>query len=360
MKRVAIIGAGVGVKHLAAYRVLSDHFRVKALCELDLNRAQAAAGSDTSIRITSRIGEILADSSIDIVDICLPPRLHFPITVRALEAGKHVICEKPIVLSLDEVDRLETAAKEHERKVFPVFQYRYGPGMEQLKALQNAGLAGKAYVASIETHWNRGAEYYAVPWRGTLKGESGGALFVHAIHVHDLLSFVLGPVAEVVAMADTRVNDIETEDCAALAFRMANGALATSSVTLGASDDTTRLRFCFEGFTAESGSAPYAPAEDNWCFRARSPVAQSQVEEVISAVHAEHAGYTGFLNEVANAIDGRGGAEVTLADGRRSIELATSIYESIRGGTTVRLPPAKLEPESRAKSNIDPSTEEQT
>ena len=357
---MAIIGAGVGVKHLAAYRVLSDRFRVKAFCDLDLDKAQVAAGGDPDIRITSSIGDILEDSSIDIIDVCLPPQLHFPTTVRSLEAGKHVICEKPIVLSLDQMDRLETAVQEHGRRVFPVFQYRYGRGIEQLRALQNAGLAGKAYVASIETHWNRGMEYYGVPWRGTFEGESGGALLVHAIHVHDLLSFVLGPVAEVVAMADTRVNDIETEDCAALAFRMANGALATSSVTLGASDDTTRLRFCFEGFTAESGSAPYAPAEDNWCFRARPRVDQSQVEEIISAVQPEHAGYTGFLAAVANAIDGRGGAEVTLADGRRSIELATSIYESLYEGTIVRLPITTQENGSQPEADIDPSTGNQT
>ena len=338
MNRVAIIGAGVGARHLTGYRELPDQFRVKAICDLDVNRAQRVAGNDTGIRITASIDDILADTSIDLIDICLPPHMHFPVTVKALEAGKNVICEKPIVLSIDQMEQLEAAVKEYDRYVFPVFQYRYGRGIEQLKALQNAGLAGKAYVASIETHWNRGADYYSIPWRGTLEGEAGGALLVHAIHVHDLLSVVLGPVAEVVVMADTRVNDIETEDCAALAFRMANGALATSSVTLGANDDTTRLRFCFEGFTAESGSAPYAPAEDNWRFYARAPTAQTQIDEIISSVQTQHAGYAGFLAEAANAIKGGNGAEVTLVDGRRSIELATSIYESLREGTIVCLP----------------------
>ena len=122
-----------------------------------------------SIRITSSIGDILEDSSIDIIDVCLPPQLHFPTTVRSLEAGKHVICEKPIVLSLDQMDRLETAVQEHGRRVFPVFQYRYGRGIEQLRALQNAGLAGKAYVASIETHWNRGMEYYGCSLAGHIR-----------------------------------------------------------------------------------------------------------------------------------------------------------------------------------------------
>ncbi len=338
MIRVAIIGAGVGANHLAGYRELPDRFRVTTLCDLDLNRARLATDGAQDIVITSSIDSVLAEPDIDLIDVCLPPHLHFPVSTRALEAGKHVICEKPIVRSLEEADLLEAASEAHDRIVFPVFQYRYGRGMDQVRALQNAGIAGKAYVASIETHWNRSAEYYAVPWRGTAAGESGGALLVHAIHAHDLLAHVMGPIAEVFAMVDTRVNDIETEDCAAVTFRMANGALATSSVTLGASDDTSRLRFCFEGFTAESGSAPYAPAEDRWRFLARAPTAQSRIDEVINAVQPRHAGYTGYFRAVADAVEGKGGAEVSLADGRHSITLAASIYESVRKGTSVRLP----------------------
>ncbi len=338
MIHVAIIGAGVGARHLAGYRELSDRFRVTTLCDLDTDRAHRAADGDPAIGVTASLDKVLADSGIDLVDVCLPPHLHFPVSAGALEAGKHVVCEKPIARSLDEADRLEAAARAFERKVFPVFQYRYGHAMAKLKALKNAGIAGKAYVASIETHWNRGAEYYAVPWRGTLAGESGGALLVHAIHAHDLLSYVLGPVSQVFAMADTRVNGIETEDCAALAFRMESGALATSSVTLGAGDDATRLRFCFEGFTAESGSAPYAPAEDNWRFIARAPIAQAAVDEIVSAVRPGRSGYAGYLEAVADAISGKGGAEVTLSDGRRSIELVASMYESMRKGIAVDVP----------------------
>lgn len=115
-------------------------------------------------------------------------------------------------------------------------------------------------------------------------GESGGSLLGHAIHAHDLLCHILGPVAEVTALTDTRVNDIETEDCAALAFRMGNGALVTSSVTLGAGDDTTRLRFCFEGLTAESGSAPYSPAQEAWRFIARASTSQSDVDRVLAGL----------------------------------------------------------------------------
>lgn len=338
MRHVAIIGAGIGAAHLAGYRSLPDRFRVSVFCDLDTARAEAAAGGDPAIRISDDLDTVLADPEVDIIDVCLPPHLHFPVSKRALEAGKHVICEKPLVRSLAEADALQEAAEATGRRVFPVFQYRYGPGLAQLRALLAAGLAGKPFVASLETHWNRGAAYYAVPWRGTWEGESGGAVLGHAIHAHDLLCSVFGPVAEVAALSDTRVNPIETEDCAAITFRMENGALATSCVTLGAGDDTSRLRFCFEGFTAESGSNPYAPAEGDWRFIARAPRRQAEIDAVVARVDAAKPGFSGFLDAVADALDAQGGQEVTFADGRRSIELVTAIYASARTQQPVRLP----------------------
>ncbi len=341
MIRVAIIGAGIGAEHLQGYRALPDRFQVVALCDLDMARASAAAGDDPTITITANLDAVLADPNVDIIDICLPPHLHFPVSLQALEAGKHVICEKPIVQSLQEADMLEEAAKTSGKTVFPVFQYRFGPSAAQLRALIAAGLAGKPYAASLETHWNRDADYYAIPWRGTWAGETGGAVLGHAIHSHDLLCHFLGPVADVFAFADTRVNEIEVEDCAALSFRMENGAMATSSVTLGAGEDTSRLRFCFDGVTAESGTAPYSPAERGWRFIARAPVTQEQIDEVLDATAEEKLGFAGFLEAIADTIAGQNGQAVTLEDGRRSIELVTAIYRSVREGNKITLPLAK-------------------
>lgn len=334
---VAIIGAGIGAQHLSGYRALPNRFVVKAICDLDLERAQSVAGDDTSIRLTTDLDEVLADESIQLIDVCLPPHLHFPVTLKAHAAGKDVVCEKPLVRSLEEANALIDSVKKTGRGVFPVFQYRFGHAMRQLRALIDAGLAGKAFVASSEVHWNRGASYYDIPWRGTWKGECGGAILGHAIHAHDLLCHVLGPVEEVFAMADTRVNKIETEDCAALSFRMKSGALATSSVTLGAAEDTSRLRFCFEGFTAESGTLPYRPAEDTWRFIARAPTTQDQIDSVLATVADGENGFAGFVEAIADAMEGRGGKEVTVHDGLQSIELVTAIYRSVREGKPVRL-----------------------
>ena len=327
MITVAIIGAGIGREHLNGYRALVDQFRVKTLCDLDLIRAKEAVG-ELDIGIESDWEQVLHDAEIDLVDICLPPHLHFESVLRSLAAKKHVVCEKPLVASLKQADQLIAAAGESGRRVFPVFQYRYGLAMSQLQALIAAGLAGEAYVASLETHWSRDAEYYAVPWRGTWKGERGGAVLGHAIHNHDLLTTIFGPVASLSATSATRVNDIEVEDCAAITFKMVNGAVATSSITLGAAGDTSRLRFCFEHLTAESGSAPYAPMSDTWRFTSRNPDNQAQVDEIVSGISNVQSGFAGFFQALAYALQGRPGHEVTLQAGRQSIELVSAIYQS--------------------------------
>tara|TARA_B100000242_G_C42978560_1_gene454199 strand:- start:257 stop:1078 length:822 start_codon:yes stop_codon:yes gene_type:complete len=258
-----------------------------------------------------------------------------------MEAGKHVICEKPLVSSLKEIDDLEIISKETNKIIFPVFQYRYGLGFSKLKALIKSGLTGKALVASLETHWNRGKDYYSKPWRGTWEGEQGGAILSHSIHIHDLASMILGPVSNVFAKLTTRVNDIEVEDCAALSIEMENGTLVTSSITLGSSNDTSRLKFCFEGLTAESGGSPnkpYNPAEDKWSFLPRSPVTQDQINEVLSKIKYPKSWYTGMFEEIANKLDGQTSDEVTLLDARNSLEFVTAVYNSSRQNKNIKLP----------------------
>ncbi len=334
---VAIIGAGIGREHLLGYAALPEQFRVKTMCDLDTTRAEnVCEGHD--VTVTDDLAGVLSDPEIDIVNICLPPHLHFKVAVQALEAGKHVVCEKPLVGSLEEADQLITKAEDTGKQVFPVFQYRYGLGTAQLQALIDAGLAGRCYAGSLETHWNRPAEYYDIDWRGTWAGEQGGALLGHAIHIHDLLSSILGPVARVYADAATRVNDIEVEDCAALSIRMADGAVITSSVTLGAADDMSRMRLMFEGFTVESDHAPYAPARYGWTFKARAPFKQGDLDAVLAGVGNARSGFPGLFTVMADALDGKGGREVTLADGRGSLDFVTAAYASARSGAPVDLP----------------------
>ncbi|MEJ8472977.1 Gfo/Idh/MocA family protein [Roseibium algae] len=340
---VAVIGAGIGQKHLRAYLQLPQRFKVVSLCDIDLERAAKVVseeGADPDVvKLSNSFDDLIARDDIDVIDICLPPHLHFDMSIKALEAGKQVICEKPLVSSLKEADLLIEAEKKAKGTLTPVFQYRYGSEVAKLKALIEAGLAGKALVASVETHWNRTAAYYDNPWRGTWKGEQGGAVLGHAIHNHDLLCAFMGPIRQLNAFVGTRVNDIEVEDCASISFQMENGALATSSITLGAATDMSRFRFCFEKLTAESDILPYAPAEGTWSFKARGSEAdQAKVDACLAKVPDIQSGFCGFLEALADRLQYGGTNSVTLDDGRRSVELVTAIYQSARTGKCIMLP----------------------
>lgn len=249
---VAVIGAGIGQKHVDAYLGLKEHFEIRSICDLDLNKAKSLAAQATDCTATCEISDVLNDPAVDIVDICLPPHLHGSTTLAALAAGKHVICEKPITTNVVDADCVCASARKADRLFVPILQYRYGHALYQLSLLQKLGLTGRPLVATLETHWQRDAQYYAVNWRGTWAGEGGGAVLIHAIHLHDLVTQFFGPVCSVSAAIDTRANPIETEDCAALSMVTASGGLVTSSVTLGAAGDVSRIKLVFDGLTAQS------------------------------------------------------------------------------------------------------------
>ena len=339
--QVAIIGTNIGAKHFEDFQKISERFNVHTLCGLTREPIDKILQSNSETKVSLNFDDVLKDKEIDIIDICLPPHLHFSACKKAMEAGKHVICEKPLVSSLKEADELEKISNKTGKLIFPVFQYRYGLGFSKLKALIKSGIIGKPLIASLETHWNRGKDYYSKPWRGTWKGEQGGAILSHSIHIHDLVSMILGPVSSVFAKLKTRVNDIEVEDCAALSIEMENGSLVTSSITLGAANNTSRLKFCFEGVTVESGASPdkpYTPGDDEWIFLARAPVKQSQIDEILSRVTKPKSWYAGMFDQIANKLNGLPSDEITLLDARKSLEFITAVYDSSRKNKNIKLP----------------------
>src|SRR6516165_7422087 len=151
--RVAVVGSGIGRLHVEAYRSLPEHFEVVAICDMDLARARAVAEAQ-------EVPRVLADYHD--------------------------------LLRVTDVDRVIAAAKQARGRVMPIFQYRFGHGIEKLRRLVEAGVAGPAYLTTVETAWRRRAAYYAVPWRGRWATELGGTIVSHAIHAHDLVGYVLG------------------------------------------------------------------------------------------------------------------------------------------------------------------------
>ncbi|WP_421723760.1 Gfo/Idh/MocA family protein [Bauldia sp.] len=335
--RVAVVGAGVGVNHIEAYNSLPDLFAVDVLCDIDAAKAGTIAAEHGISQTTSRFDDLLA-GDLDIIDICTPPSLHFDQAKQALLAGKHVVVEKPFTRSLAEADELAAVERESGRRCCPIFQYRFGNGISQLLHLRDRGLAGQAYVATVETHWRRTAAYYDNPWRGRWATELGGSLVAHAIHSHDILTYVLGPAKTVFARAATRVNPIETEDCAAIALEMEDGSLVTLSVTLGAEEDMSRLRFCFAGLTAESNRSPYNPGTTPWTFTAADPARQTEVDAAVAEVPVLPERNAGQFLRLHTALTDGGPLPVSIADARASLELATAAYYSARTDAVVTLP----------------------
>jgi predicted dehydrogenase len=336
--KVAVVGGGIGTQHIDALIRLPEQFELVAFCDIDPAKAEAVAERYDIRSATTSYEELLGRHEIDIVDLCTPAGLHVAQTSAALEAGKHVICEKPLAGSLAEVDRLAALAETCGRHISPIFQYRFGNGFRRLLHLRDRGLLGKTYLATVETHWRRGAAYYAVPWRGRFATELGGCLTSHAIHAHDMLVHALGPIRSVHARTATRVNPIETEDCAVVSLALADGALAALSVTMGAAVEHSRLRFYFEHVTVESNLSPYRPHLEPWRFETADEVARAAIDAALTDFVPQPEHFEGQFSLLHAALTEGRPPPVTLADARASIELLTASYYSARTGDNVTLP----------------------
>ncbi|MDH7487318.1 MAG: Gfo/Idh/MocA family oxidoreductase [Anaerolineae bacterium] len=337
--RVAVVGGGIGRTHLAAYRALPHLFDVVAVCGRDRTRTSARAEEFAVPRVVCSMDELCAMDGLDVIDICTPSHLHEAQTLQVLAAGKHAICEKPLAGSLAAMDRLAEAEVRSGRRVMPIFNYRFGAGVQKLRHLIAQGITGRPYLGTIEVAWRRRADYYAVDWRGHWQTELGGTLTTHAIHFLDQLLYLLGPVRNVFARTATLVNPIETEDCASASLEMASGALASVSVTLGSSVEISRQRYCFANLVAESNLAPYNKnTQEPWQFVADTPEAEARLAAALASFVPGPEGFVGQFAGFAEAL--RNGTElpVTLADARRAIELLTALYASARTRAAVDLP----------------------
>jgi predicted dehydrogenase len=346
---VAVIGLGIGKAHISeGYAKHPDKFRVQTICDLDTKRI-AAVGDEFDVPPrTASFEEVLGMADIDVVDICTPPALHVPQTLAVLAAEKHVICEKPLAGSLADVDKLIAVQRKAKRRIMPVFQYRFGNGLQKAKHIVELGLAGKPYLATIETAWKRTAAYYAVPWRGKWETELGGVLVTHAIHSHDIMTYLMGPIASVFARTTTRVNPIEVEDCAVASLEMKSGALVSLAATLGSQTEISRLRFCFEHVTFESALEPYRPGDDPWTITPASPEAEARIAKALSDWRFVPSRFEGLLASYHAAILDGGPLPVTLGDARQSLELVTALMHSAETGSAVALPIGARHPKYRS------------
>ena len=336
---VGIVGCGgISHFHIEAYRALQDRFSVEAVCDVDPQKAQGIAQKFTIPFQSTKFEDLCNRADLDLIDICTPPSYHFSLITQALAAGKHVICEKPWVGSLKEIDELVAVEKQSGKRIMPILQYRFGPGIQKLKALVDAGLPGQLYLSTVEVAWRRGADYYAIPWRGKYETELGGTLVSHAIHALDLFCYIAGPIDNVFARTTTLVNPIEVEDCVTASFAMADGSLASFSVTTGSIPEITRHRFCFNHLTAESNTRPYSNSGDPWTFTGDSSEVERWIADVLEQVVPTPTGFEGQFKLFYEALQTGAESPVTMRDARRATQIITAMYYSAMKHEVVNLP----------------------
>lgn len=345
---VAVVGLGIGTVHIEeGYLPNAERFRLGAICALDHDRLDELGDRFGIGHRTTDFDALLDRDDIDVIDICTPPYLHFEQSLKALRAGKHVICEKPVCATRAEIAELADAERAGPGRIMPVFQYRFGNGIEQVRAVLASGLAGKPYVATAETLWKRTPEYYAVPWRGHPATELGGVLISQAIHIHDLATLLMGPVERVFARVATRVNDIEVEDCVTANCLLASGALMNLTATLGSQEEISRIRLAFEHLAIESDHAPYCPGRAAWRIVPGTDAVSRDLADILADWEDRPHGFAAQFARFHAAIRSGGPLPVTLADARRALDLIEAILASERTNADQTLPPEPLRSDAR-------------
>jgi UDP-N-acetyl-2-amino-2-deoxyglucuronate dehydrogenase len=248
-----IVGCGwVSPTHAVGARALAgEGVRLVAVADADAARAHELADRYGSPDVHRDYLELLARDDVDAVSICLPDHLHRDAALAAAEAGKHVLCEKPLALDLPEAAEMVEAFDERGLKLSMVMNHRFAPDNIRVHRAVRDGAIGRILMAGVlHSSALTGNDDYSSPWRGRRGRAAGGILATQAIHFLDLLLWFAGPVAAVKAWTQTLVRtELDYEDTVELALKLGSGALATLVTTNGTPimDDLSATRIELHG-----------------------------------------------------------------------------------------------------------------
>jgi UDP-N-acetyl-2-amino-2-deoxyglucuronate dehydrogenase len=205
---VGIVGAGTIGKVHAAELADVQAAELVALAEPREEAGRELAGSH-GVDWHPDLEGLLARDDVDVVVLCTPSGIHPEGAVAAARAGKHVISEKPMAITLDGVDRMIRACREAGVTLSVIFQYRFNRDALRMKRAHDAGLFGRPVLCNALVHWHRTQDYYDEKggWRGTWELDGGGALMNQSVHALDLLQWLLGPVESLCAYTETLTHD---------------------------------------------------------------------------------------------------------------------------------------------------------
>jgi predicted dehydrogenase len=226
--RFALVGAGtIGATHAKALAALPDVARLVAVVDTDPAKAAALADRHGVAVISTDLDAVLRRADIDAVSICTPSGRHADGAVAALEAGKHVVVEKPIDITLAAADRIIDAEKRSGKTVAVISQHRFDTSSEKVLRAVRDGYLGTITSAIASHAWWRGQTYYdSGEWRGTWALDGGGAVMNQTVHTINLLTTIVGTPVEVFAYTACLAHQrIEVEDTAVAVLKFASGAL---------------------------------------------------------------------------------------------------------------------------------------
>ena len=332
--RVAIVGCGaISQAHLKAIQQNDPSLvQVAGVYDHDASRAAERAREHGVERVYGAWDEVLSDRSADVVAVLLPHDQHARVAIEALQAGHHVVCEKPMGTTVAECDAMIAAAQKAGKRLHPVHNRIYDPASDAVKEFVQSGAIGDVFLA--QTLGLEPPRTVSVrPWLGTPAG-GGGVLMAQAVHPAYLLRWVLGDVAEAVCLTAARkVVDMTAEDTAVAVYRFESGAVAEMTGTFGLPVGPAEHRVTFYG------PGGYAEISSK-----NGTVGLSQERFGDRAVHSlldDHEWGTGFKRlweDYARGISTGSETRVTAEDGKHAVAMIQAAYESARTGQVVRLP----------------------
>jgi predicted dehydrogenase len=327
--RAVLVGTGaICDAHLQAVENVSDRVELVAAVDLDTAKLKAFCERANVPLSFTDYDEMLNEVGPDIVLIATPPSTHTDMSIKAMEKGAWVLCEKPLCGSLAELDLIHEAENLTGCYTACVFQMRFASSNLHLKRLAKNGQLGKPLVGVCNTLWYRDEAYYAVPWRGKWATELGGPTMGLGIHAMDHFLDLFGDWEEVRAMAGTLDRDIEVEDISMALVRFKNGAFGSIVNSALSPRQDTYLRLDFQRGTAELNHL-YGYTRDNWKLTLAPPAQDDALQQAWQSFPPDVGSTHGAqLRAFVQNMDRSERPHTSGSEARRTIELLTAIYKS--------------------------------
>lgn len=337
MKKIgfAVVGSGaVAQFHLRSIEEIPDAELI-GIYSAHIPSAEKYA-SDYGVRCFYSMEELLACDEVDVVNICTPSGTHAELAVQVLEAGRHVVVEKPLALTPDDCKRVVDAAKANDRLCAVISQLRFSPEILRVKQAIDDGWLGKICVCDVTMKYYRDRSYYdSSDWRGTWAMDGGGALMNQGIHGIDLLRFLMGDVRSVSGICKTICHKIEVEDTAAALLEYENGAIGLITGTTSVYPGYSRIL----NINGTEGSISLEEGKIvRWDVPAH-PIELKNDSKVISGASDPTAiDYMGHRRQIENmiaALRKSDSLRIDAEEGKRTVELICAIYESSKTGKKI-------------------------